>query len=156
LTFLYISRHSKDHVPSFGSETINEADFSSRPFSREASFAETFPSTMAEMLSRASAVFSNLENVFNRRLSHVSDCEKTRDWIQRVKRTYIEVAFSTEARSSASVFVFLMALSFALNIAYPAAVSASMKTIVSCGEMRAKKRVGRKVQMRNFSVSCTR
>lgn len=66
------------------------------------------------------------------------------------------MAFSTEARSSASVFVFLMALSFALNIAYPAAVSASIKTIVSGGEMRAKKRVGRKVQKRNFSLSGTR
>ena len=43
----------------------------------------------------------------------------------------MDVAFSTEARSSARVFRFFKALSFALNMAYPAAVSARMKTIVS-------------------------
>jgi hypothetical protein len=42
----------------------------------------------------------------------------------------MEVAFSTEARSSASVFRFFSDLSFALNIAYPAAVSARIKTIL--------------------------
>ena len=42
----------------------------------------------------------------------------------------MEVAFSTEARSSASVFRFLRALSLTLKMAYPAAVSARMKTIL--------------------------
>ena len=45
----------------------------------------------------------------------------------------MEVAFSTEARSSASVFRFLRALSLALKMAYPAAVSARMKTIFEDG-----------------------
>ena len=55
-------------LPSFGSETIKDPDLSSRLVRSDANFCETFPSTMADMLSKASAVFSNLENVFNRRL----------------------------------------------------------------------------------------
>jgi len=44
--------------------------------------------------------------------------------------TYIEVAFSTEARSRARVSPFFMALSVASKMAYPATVSARMKTMV--------------------------
>jgi len=55
-------------IPSFGSDTMREDDLSSRSCRRDASFGETFPSTIAEILSRASAVFSNLENVFSRSL----------------------------------------------------------------------------------------
>ena len=116
------------YIPSFGSDTIREADLSLRSFRRDASFGVTFPSTIAEILSNASAVFSNFENVFNRRLNrsqHILFDPSA------FGRCYMEVAFSTEARSSARVFRFFKALSFALNMAYPAAVSARMKTIVS-------------------------
>ena len=116
------------YAPSFGSDTIREADLSSRFFRREASFGDTFPSTIAEILSNASAVFSNFEKVFNRRLNHN---QYTLSNPSAFGRCYMEVAFSTVARSSARVFRFFKALSFALNMAYPAAVSARMKTMVS-------------------------
>jgi len=49
--------------------------------------------------------------------------------LKGVARTYIEVAFSTEASSSARFFRFFRVLSFALKMAYPAAVSVRMKTM---------------------------
>jgi hypothetical protein len=80
---------------------------------------------------------------------------KSNNLDRAIEKTYIDVAFSTDARSSASVFVFLIALSFALNIAYPAAVSASMKTIVSCGERRVRKVVDRCLRKGDFSANCS-
>jgi hypothetical protein len=122
----------RNEIPNLGSDTISELDLSSRLARIEASFAVTFPSTIADILSNASAVFSNFENVFSRRLNRQSrsNCKFPKGRNEGGKE-YMEVAFSTEARSVASDFLFFRALSFALKIAYPAAVSARMKTIVS-------------------------
>jgi len=58
-------------IPSFGSDTMRDDDLSSRSWRRDASLGETFPFAMAEILSSASAIFSNLESVFNRSLLHL-------------------------------------------------------------------------------------